>query len=738
VTSGAAGKILDGKYELLQRLGGGGMGDIFLVRHLHLEQKRVVKILREELARDAVAQQRFLREARLATHVKHSNVAILYDYAQLEDQSFYMVWEFIDGMDIGEFLEKEGPVPLDTALKLAVQVLRGLEAIHSAGVVHRDISPDNIMVTRDNRDRLVVKIIDLGLAKGLTPDPRHEVTEAGMFMGKLRYCSPEQAEMGDGPKLDARADLYSFALVLYEMLTGMTPFEADSPAAYVFKRLSEDALPISDRNAQIQLPKALDEIFSKALQRKREDRYPDAIRFIEALEPVAARLGTMATQQIVPIASAADKAPGSRIREPSVSRISGKERSDLLAQIDMAARKVKETSRLLKLANQALDQEDLDRARELRRKLADLNPRVTGLADLTVRLLAAEEGQDQKGREASQAAAVAPVGEEPVSLETPTPSEDPKPLEEKIELIEEDAGPILEIAEEPEPRGEVEEEAPVTPEQVRAAEEMLEGYLRDGRVELAALALESLLDLNPNHSKGDEYKSWIRMAGEEAETRQRGQDAVSEGRRCLEQADLKGARKQLDLARRHDPEGESVLAFEEEVESIFEQRNQGQLFEGLKKEFDKAVRAGELEDAEEALQEMTDLGLSKVSLTFYASQLDQARQQRRQEDAAAPFRKRVEESVARGEFEEAREAVHALSEALPDSTLTAGLLSLIEEREQQQRQKESIAQGLQQVEGLLDAGNTTGASLGLKILQQMDPENSRLRSLEKRLLSMKS
>ncbi|MCB1037010.1 MAG: protein kinase, partial [Acidobacteria bacterium] len=122
------GKLLDGKYEVLQQLGTGGMGEIYLVRHLHLEQKRVVKILRRDLASDEAARRRFLREAQLATQIKHPNVAILYDFAQLPNDSFYMVSEFIDGMEIGQMLEKEGPLPLQQALLLGIQALRGLEA----------------------------------------------------------------------------------------------------------------------------------------------------------------------------------------------------------------------------------------------------------------------------------------------------------------------------------------------------------------------------------------------------------------------------------------------------------------------------------------------------------------------------------------------------------------------------------------------------------------------------------
>ena len=136
------GTVLDGKYEILRRIGGGGMGEVFMVRHLHLEEQRVIKILRPEQASEPAAQARFLRAARTATQIKHPNVAILYDYSSLPDSSFFMVWEYIEGTDVSSWIDEHGPVPLDDAVAIGIQALRGLEAIHSVGVIHRDISPD--------------------------------------------------------------------------------------------------------------------------------------------------------------------------------------------------------------------------------------------------------------------------------------------------------------------------------------------------------------------------------------------------------------------------------------------------------------------------------------------------------------------------------------------------------------------------------------------------------------------
>ena len=161
----------------------------------------MVKILRTDLADDASAMKRFQQEARVATQIKHPNVAILYDYSRLKDGRFYMVWEYIEGEHLGATIRERGPLPVDLALDFAIQSLRGLDAIHSAGVIHRDVSPDNLMVTRDRKNRNRIKIIDLGLAKDIRPDKGMELTQVGTFLGKFQYCSPEQAGEGEAPSI---------------------------------------------------------------------------------------------------------------------------------------------------------------------------------------------------------------------------------------------------------------------------------------------------------------------------------------------------------------------------------------------------------------------------------------------------------------------------------------------------------------------------------------------------------
>src|SRR5258708_3292693 len=229
---------LDGKYQILGKLGVGGMGEVYKALHVHLNALRVLKLMRANIANDPGSHERFLREARLATRIHHPNVAALFDFSTLGDDAHYMVWEYIEGINLHELIVEKGPLSPRYAARLAIQALHGLDAIHRAGIVHRDISPENLMITRDEEGEEHVKIIDLGIAKQ-SKEEGDTRTKTGMFVGKWKYCSPEHLGMlPAGERIDGRADLYSFGIVLYEMLTGVPPFQADTPHRFVMMHAS--------------------------------------------------------------------------------------------------------------------------------------------------------------------------------------------------------------------------------------------------------------------------------------------------------------------------------------------------------------------------------------------------------------------------------------------------------------------------------------------------------------------
>jgi len=284
---------IDGKYKILSRLGVGGMGEVYKVLHIHLNAIRVIKLMRANIATDPGAHERFLREARLATKIHHPSVATLFDFSTLSDGSFYMVWEYIEGINLHELITQRGPLSPSYAARLASQALMGLDAIHRAGIVHRDVSPENLMITRDDEGVERVKIIDLGIAKSSGPEDNN--TKTGMFVGKWKYCSPEHLGMlPAGERIDGRADLYSFGIVLYEMLTGVPPFQADTPHAYLMMHSQTRPRSLREVNPKAVVTAELEAIVFRALEKDRNRRFGSARELAHALDAIAPRLSEKA------------------------------------------------------------------------------------------------------------------------------------------------------------------------------------------------------------------------------------------------------------------------------------------------------------------------------------------------------------------------------------------------------------------------------------------------------------
>ncbi len=281
---------MDGKYQIVSLLGAGGMGEVFKVRHIHLNATRTIKVMKASLLADEWHRSRFLREARLATQVQHPNVAVLHDFATLPNGSYYMVSEFIDGITVRQWIKRYGRFPLPLAVEIALQVLSGLAHCHRRGLLHRDISPDNIMISVDAEDRPVAKIIDLGIAKDLAGRAA-DATQTGLFMGNPKYCSPEQlGRLEEGEELDLRSDLYSMGMVLYEMVVGVGPFRSNTPHGYLVKQLTEKPPPLAEAEPQVEWPPGFEAVLFKVLEKDRGSRYRSAKEFAEALKSFGADL----------------------------------------------------------------------------------------------------------------------------------------------------------------------------------------------------------------------------------------------------------------------------------------------------------------------------------------------------------------------------------------------------------------------------------------------------------------
>lgn len=274
---------IDGKYQIISRLGVGGMGEVYKVLHIHLNSIRVIKLMRPSIAAEESAHERFIREARLATKIHHPNVATLFDFSTLPDGSYYMVWEYIEGTTVADVIRSHGNLSPQYAAQLSVQALKGLDAIHKVGIVHRDISPENLMMTRDEDGDEHVKIIDLGIAKEWG-DSTDDKTKTGMFVGKWKYCSPEHLGMlKKEERIDGRADLYSYGIVLYEMLTGTPPFVADTPHRYLMMHSAENPKHFAEIDPETNITSDLEAVVFKSLEKDRAKRFDTAREFSRAL-----------------------------------------------------------------------------------------------------------------------------------------------------------------------------------------------------------------------------------------------------------------------------------------------------------------------------------------------------------------------------------------------------------------------------------------------------------------------
>ncbi len=273
---------IEGKYEILQKIREGGMGAIYKVRHRLLDEVRVIKMMRPQLDADAEFKARFIREARVAIKLRHPNVAHLYDFTIGDDDVAFIVMEFIDGRTLEELLKAVGPPPLGLAIEIAQQSLRALGYLHSKGFVHRDISPDNLMLTEDPDGNPQIKLIDLGIAK-VVGGPDAHLTKTGTFLGKLRYASPEQFSAAGVPSADARGDLYSFGVVLYELLTGVHPILGSDPSSIIAGHLFRPPLPFDQTDRDGRLPPALRAAVMRALAKNPDERYATARELAQEL-----------------------------------------------------------------------------------------------------------------------------------------------------------------------------------------------------------------------------------------------------------------------------------------------------------------------------------------------------------------------------------------------------------------------------------------------------------------------
>ncbi|MDT7542996.1 MAG: eukaryotic-like serine/threonine-protein kinase [Acidobacteriota bacterium] len=276
------GQVLDEKYRLDEWLGEGGMGTVYRATHMLIDRPVAVKVLHARFVEDEAAQQRFRREARAAGRLQHPNAVAVTDFGRTSEGCVYIVMELLEGRTLREVMAQDAPLPVERVITLMSQIAAAVEAAHEGGVIHRDLKPANIFVVQRKGQLPVVKVLDFGIAKlaadSLDDSDAKNLTQTGVMIGTPRYMSPEQC---DGEKLTPASDVYSLGIILYEMLTGETPFNGASPLAIALQHSSKSPRP--PREIVPTIPSDLERVVLHALAKKPADRPSDAGAFREEL-----------------------------------------------------------------------------------------------------------------------------------------------------------------------------------------------------------------------------------------------------------------------------------------------------------------------------------------------------------------------------------------------------------------------------------------------------------------------
>ena len=280
------GRVLDSKYELIARLGEGGMGAVYRARRLHIGDEVAVKVLHQRFVRERGGIERFRREARSAAMIRHANIVTIHDFSetQAEGASAYIVMELVRGISLRDLLRQEGRLAPERAVAIMRDICAGVGIAHRQGIVHRDLKPDNVIVVPPEveGEREAAKVLDFGLAKLRDIAAEFSLTQTGAVMGTPYYMSPEQWR---GEPLDARADVYSLGAMLYEMLTDSPPFQATNVAGLMTKHLNEPPPPL---RPNLEISPALELVCRRALSKNPDERQADAAALSRELQAALA------------------------------------------------------------------------------------------------------------------------------------------------------------------------------------------------------------------------------------------------------------------------------------------------------------------------------------------------------------------------------------------------------------------------------------------------------------------
>ena len=277
--------VLDGRYKIVRKVGEGGMSFVYLANDTATSDRYAIKVLSQALSADQNAMQRLKREASLGMRLAHPNVCHIIRMGETQDGLVYVVMPFVEGEILSDRNNRKGTLPLDEVTKFVSDMAAGLHVAHELKIVHRDLKPENVMICKqpDGTERAVV--MDFGLAKERRADAElQKLTATGIILGTPEFMSPEQLR---GKPLDARTDVYSLALMTYEMLTGKLPFTGRTQQEMMIARLRSEPVPLRQARPELDLPEGVEKVLAKAMQRAPDDRYSTAPEFANALVAAA-------------------------------------------------------------------------------------------------------------------------------------------------------------------------------------------------------------------------------------------------------------------------------------------------------------------------------------------------------------------------------------------------------------------------------------------------------------------
>lgn len=308
-------QILNGRFQILQKVGSGGMGAVYKAHQVETNRMVGVKLLHPRLVNRKDLVSRFRREARALSQLVHPNTVKVFLYGELDDGSLYIIMEFLEGKNLNQTVRAEGPFPVERALPILVQVCGALHEAHLAGIIHRDLKPENIFLVQSAGLRDFPKVLDFGLAKLADRQMRPgsvALTQEGMVFGTPEFMSPEQAQ---GKVLTPASDIYSLAVILYEVLTGKLPFDARSSMDHIHLHVTGQPIRLNERVAGRTFPARLEEIVDRALAKTPDERFASAAEFADAMQALvngAARPADVVRNDMPPpnAAISAGPAPG--------------------------------------------------------------------------------------------------------------------------------------------------------------------------------------------------------------------------------------------------------------------------------------------------------------------------------------------------------------------------------------------------------------------------------------------